>query len=202
MGFHHWKYKKIMRFITKEQGVFILRRLKGHFSQVDYKIHQHGLDQTNVVTKFKSIIPSTATDVYYKDAIGNVTTSNLRYERKKAILELRPRYPLYGGWRTTWFHGYTLPQIPFLSPVQGSADKHILKMSITPTVKGLLLEKATLKVILPEDATDIKIKNPYSGVETQFLTFSYFDTTGRPTILLEYENVVDEFDKLVEVLKY
>jgi oligosaccharyltransferase complex subunit alpha (ribophorin I) len=126
-------------------------KLKGQFSQIDLKLNRFTMDQTSAVQMFTSIIPPTATDVYYKDLAGNVSTSNLRYEKKKAVLELRPRYPLYGGWKYTWFHGYTIPQEPFLKKV--GAEDYTLKTSLIPSVKGFAIDHCSLKVILPEGAT-------------------------------------------------
>jgi oligosaccharyltransferase complex subunit alpha (ribophorin I) len=172
-------------------------KLKGHFSQIDYKLNAYRLSETNTIRKFTSIIPATATDVYYKDIVGNVSTSNLRYERKRAVLELRPRYPLYGGWKYTWFHGYTVPQEPFL--IKLGRDEYALSVSLTPSIKGLSIEKDTVKVILPEGASNIRVENPYGAKVSQYTTFTYLDTTGRPTVVIEQSNVVDEFEKKIKV---
>lgn len=123
----------------------------GHFSRVDFKIGANSHGQTSVVKSFTAILPLGATNVVYKDAIGNVTTSHLRYEKKRAILELEPRYPLYGGWRFTWFHAYTVPYLPALVRTP-STEEYKIKASFLPSVKGLTLEKAALKFILPEGA--------------------------------------------------
>ena len=41
---------------------------------------------------FKTILPAAAADVYYRDEIGNISTSNLRVDEDYVELELRPRY--------------------------------------------------------------------------------------------------------------
>lgn len=33
---------------------------------------------------------------------GNITTSSLRYSLDAATLELKPRFPIFGGWKTSW----------------------------------------------------------------------------------------------------
>jgi len=56
------------------------------------------------------LLPELATDVYYRDEIGNISTSNLRQEDDGGVgLELRPRFPLFGGWKTHYVIGYNLP---------------------------------------------------------------------------------------------
>jgi oligosaccharyltransferase complex subunit alpha (ribophorin I) len=172
-------------------------QLKGHFSQVDLKLNSLKLDQTNVVRRLQSVIPTTATDVYFKDAVGNVSTSNLKYEKKRALLELRPRYPLYGGWKYSWFHGYTIPQEPFL--VKVSKDEYSISLSLTPSIKGLTIEKGALRVVLPEGASNVRVESQYGAKVSEYKTFTYFDTTGRPTLLIEKSNIVDEFDKKIKV---
>jgi oligosaccharyltransferase complex subunit alpha (ribophorin I) len=125
-------------------------KLKGHFSQIDFKMRNEKNGMSNSITKFQAILPENANDVYYKDLVGNVTTSNFRLEKRRSVLELRPRYPVYGGWKYTWFHGYTIPQLGFLSSLGN--DEHELSVSLLPSIKGLVCEKAKLKVILPEGA--------------------------------------------------
>ena len=41
---------------------------------------------------FKTILPAAAADVYYRDEIGNISTSNLRVDEEFVELELRPRW--------------------------------------------------------------------------------------------------------------
>ena len=40
---------------------------------------------------FKTFLPAAAADVYYRDEIGNISTSNLRVDEEYVELELRPR---------------------------------------------------------------------------------------------------------------
>jgi oligosaccharyltransferase complex subunit alpha (ribophorin I) len=127
-------------------------RLKGFFSQIDHRLKQHLHELTSVVKEFTAILPPQATNVYYKDLVGNVTTSRFRSEKKRSVLELRPRYPLFGGWKFTWWHGYSIPQSPYLRLV-GENDQYEIKLSMLPSIKHLCAENAALKLILPEGAT-------------------------------------------------
>ena len=53
-----------------------------------------------------------ASDVYYRDLIGNISTSNLRadYSVGESVLELQPRFPMFGGWR----NHYTIGKVLFM----------------------------------------------------------------------------------------
>jgi oligosaccharyltransferase complex subunit alpha (ribophorin I) len=127
-------------------------RLKGHFSRIDYKLTQYSHHQTQVIKDLTAILPMGAKNVYYKDVVGNISTSNLRQEKKRSVLELRPRFPLYGGWKCSWFHGYTLPFYPHLTPSSSNPEKITFTLPMSPTIGGLTLENAKMKVILPEGA--------------------------------------------------
>lgn len=64
----------------------------------------------NFFCLFQTVLPEFAADVYYRDEIGNISTSNLRQEDDGEVsLELRPRFPLFGGWKTHYVVGYNLP---------------------------------------------------------------------------------------------
>lgn len=62
----------------------------------------------------QTILPAAAQDVYYRDEIGNISTSNLLERDDHVELELRPRFPLFGGWKTHYTMGYNLPSYEYL----------------------------------------------------------------------------------------
>ena len=62
----------------------------------------------------QTVLPASARDVYYRDEIGNISTSNLREQDDSVELELRPRFPLFGGWKTHYYIGYNVPSYQYL----------------------------------------------------------------------------------------
>jgi oligosaccharyltransferase complex subunit alpha (ribophorin I) len=86
-------------------------KLKGSFSRFDL-MRRQGAQSS--VKSFKTLLPPTAKDVYYRDEIGNISTSNLRESSEQVELELRPRFPLFGGWRTHYTVGYNVPSYQYL----------------------------------------------------------------------------------------
>ncbi len=48
-------------------------------------------------------------DIYYRDNIGNVSTSTVRHTVSGVELSLLSRFPMYGGWKNAWYQGYNLP---------------------------------------------------------------------------------------------
>lgn len=91
-------------------------QLKGSFSRFEYMRKQGGASS---VKSIHSLLPTLAADVYYRDEIGNISTSHLRKpSRSKPSdpldFELTPRFPLFGGWKTHYTIGYNLPIYQYL----------------------------------------------------------------------------------------
>lgn len=63
---------------------------------------------------FQTVLPAAATDVYYRDEIGNISTSHMRVLSDSVELDLRPRFPLFGGWKTHYVLGYNVPSYEYL----------------------------------------------------------------------------------------
>ena len=83
---------------------------QGTFSRYDYqRTPTHA-----AIKSFKVALPASARDVYYRDAIGNISTSNLLVQDDVVEVELRPRFPLFGGWKTEYYIGYNVPAYEYL----------------------------------------------------------------------------------------
>ncbi|KAJ3204177.1 proteasome regulatory particle base subunit, partial [Clydaea vesicula] len=125
-------------------------KIKGHYSNIDYRLTQHMQVDTNVVKSIPLVLPANAVDVYFKDTIGNVSTTNFRNEKKRSLLEFRPRYPLYGGWKYSWFYGYSVPISQFL---KSNKNKYEISVDFYDSMHNITVEKAILKISLPEGST-------------------------------------------------
>jgi oligosaccharyltransferase complex subunit alpha (ribophorin I) len=162
-------------------------------------MHQHVLKDTNVVRGIELRLPAGASDVYYKDFIGNVSTSHLRDEgRKGVVLETKPRYPLYGGWKYDFFYGFNVPSTNFLS-IYG--EQYELKVNVFDTIKNVSYNTVDFVLQMPEGAryhnnsTYSSIKNidyKWSADIKHSRSYSFLDSVGRPTLLFSMKNVIDE----------
>lgn len=94
-------------------------KLEEEFSRIQFQLAPNILDQTNVLTNLVFQLPKNAKDVYYRDEVGNVSTSNFRTENFKSVLEIQPRFPLFGGWKTTWYTGYNVPLKDYIRYFKG-----------------------------------------------------------------------------------
>lgn len=92
--------------------VCVLPILQGTFSRLDFQRNPQA--RRNAVERFTTRLPAAASDVYYRDVIGNISTSNLREEEDAVLVEVQPRFPLFGGWKTHYTLGYMLPSYELL----------------------------------------------------------------------------------------
>ncbi|KAL3093195.1 hypothetical protein niasHT_022645 [Heterodera trifolii] len=178
--------------IAVEENVEILHKgakLKGSFSRLDFQMDRRGSRQP-VIKNFKTILPAASNDIYYRDEIGNISTSNVYPRADRVEVELRPRFPLYGGWRTNYVLGYNVPSTSFL---RHSGSNFAIKMKLMDRLyDNAVVEKLCVKIILPETSKNIKLVTPYSVKRLpDEVHKTYLDTFGRPVIVLEKENLIN-----------
>lgn len=181
----HWGNIAIEETISLEhQGAL----LKGSFSRYDYQREaQSGLSS---VKSFKTILPAAATDAYYRDEIGNISTSHMRILADSVELDLRPRFPLFGGWKTKYTIGYNVPSYEYL---YNAGDEFLLKLRIVDHIfDDMVVDDLTTKIILPEGSKDVHLRTPYP---VQRLPdekhFTYLDIVGRQVVVLKRNNLVE-----------
>lgn len=177
--------------IAVEETISLIHKgavLKGSFSRYDYqRDSQSGLSS---VKSFKTILPASAADAYYRDEIGNISTSHMRILADSVELDLRPRFPLFGGWKTKYIIGYNVPSYEYL---YNNGDEFLLKMRIVDHVfDDMIVENLVTKIILPEGSTNVQLKLPYPVQRLpDELHFTYLDTMGRQVIILRKNNLVE-----------
>ena len=110
----------------------------------------------------KTILPASAKDVYYRDEIGNISTSNLRVAMDSVELELRPRFPLFGGWKTHYTLGYNVPAYEYLFNLLGQPSQFALRMRVLDHVfDDMVVDELVVRVVLPEGVRDVALETPY-----------------------------------------
>jgi oligosaccharyltransferase complex subunit alpha (ribophorin I) len=113
-------------------------------------------------------LPAGISNVYYYDLIGNVSTSKLRStpsvsrsvkSPQYSLLEIKPRYPLMGGWNYSFTLGWD-------SPLQDSANwdakngRYIVGVPVMTHIAGAVINDAEIKVILPERMLLLSLRWP------------------------------------------
>ncbi|MCL7044242.1 hypothetical protein MKW94_002497 [Papaver nudicaule] len=168
---------------------------KGGFSRLDYQARP----QVRGVSSFRRLIaklPRGAHSIYYRDEIGNISTSHVWGDSKKTVLEIEPRFPIFGGWRTAFTIGYGLPLEDFLFVSEG---KRFLNFSYGSPMEDLVVDNLILKVVLPEGSKDISVSVPFGVKQQEEVKYSNLDIVGRPVVLLEKTNVVPEHNQYFQV---
>ncbi|KJE96830.1 Rpn1 protein [Capsaspora owczarzaki ATCC 30864] len=160
---------------------------KGEFSRYDY---QRGQPAGHIVRSFASHLPLSARDIYYRDVIGNISTSHVREGDSEVLVEVTPRFPLLGGWQTVYTLGYNLPTAPFL--YTGSSGFKLTIPFLDQIHDTLVVEDAEVRVVLPEGAANIQVHTPFEVEQSRDVHFTYLDTTGRPVVVLKKQNLVRE----------
>ncbi|XP_007228788.2 dolichyl-diphosphooligosaccharide--protein glycosyltransferase subunit 1 [Astyanax mexicanus] len=163
--------------------------LKGPFSRYDYQ--RQSDSGISSVKSFKTILPASAQDVYYRDEIGNISTSHLQVLEDSVEVEVRPRFPLFGGWKTHYIIGYNLPSYEYLYTL---GDQYALKMRLIDHVyDDQIIDHMTVKLILPEGARNVHLDTPYSiDRSPDQLHYTYLDTFGRPVLVATKSNLVEQ----------
>ena len=146
-------------------------------------------------------MPAAARDVYYRDEIGNISTSNMLINDDSVEVELRPRFPLFGGWQTRYMLGYNTPAYQYL---YNKGDKYILKMRLIDHVfDDFVIGKLTVKIVLPEGSRNIRIATPYHIEEgKREVHKTYLDTAGRTVVVLKKNNLVESHIQDFEVISH
>ncbi|CAJ0605625.1 unnamed protein product [Cylicocyclus nassatus] len=141
----------------------------------------------------QTILPASAKDIYYRDEIGNISTSAVRLRADSVDVELKPSYifPLFGGWRTSYVIGYNVPSFEYL---YNKGNNYALEMRVLDHIfDNAVVEKLTTKIILPEMIRKARLITPYSmDRRPDEVRATYLDTTGRTVIVLQKENLVPE----------
>jgi len=162
--------------------------LKGSFSRYEFQRENSGVSS---VKNFKTLLPAAAKDVYYRDDIGNISTSHMKVMDDAVELDLRPRFPLFGGWKTHYVTGYNVPSYEYIFY---KGDQHVLNMRLIDHIfDDMLVEEVEVRIILPEGVTDLELSTPYSmtrGEDT--LHYTYLDTTGRTVVTLHSRKLLTE----------
>lgn len=163
-------------------------KLKGSFSRLDFQARP---GENGAARLLFSRLPPRARSVYYRDEIGNISTSRFIVEPFQMSVELEPRYPLVGGWSIAFTLGYS---VPLEDVVFRAADgRRALNMTFGCQLADVVAEELVVKVILPEGSSRVEAFTPFPTERASERRFTYLDVGGRPVVVLSRENVVGEF---------
>ncbi|KXS17382.1 hypothetical protein M427DRAFT_110488 [Gonapodya prolifera JEL478] len=168
------------------------------FSRTDLLIQGRYATPPTMIQHLRFDLPAGAFNGEYRDFDGNVSTSHFSSGRSGATLELRPRYPMFGGWKYQFWFAYDVPLSKSVGI--GKDGRYVWKGPVMRGLQNVPVDRLEVEVVLPEGSNSAQIKLPFSADEkTSGREYSYFDTIGRETVGFVKTRVVDEMWKDFEV---
>ena len=125
------------------------------FSRLQWQQTAYYKPPSSAITNLRLPLRGGSQDAYFSDEIGNISTSNFRTSEREAVLELKPRYPIFGGWNFPFKVGWNGDAKNYVRKAK-AADAYILNVPFLDGPKmgeGASYVKVNVRVILPEGAT-------------------------------------------------
>jgi oligosaccharyltransferase complex subunit alpha (ribophorin I) len=129
--------------------------LSAQFNRVEWTSQAYYSPATTAIKELRFPLRVGSLTPYFTDVIGNVSTSRFRSNSKEANLEIKPRYPIFGGWNYPFRIGWDADLKTFLRKLT-NGDGYVLNVPFLEGPKqaeGVVYEHVELRVILPEGAT-------------------------------------------------
>ncbi|KAM7219283.1 dolichyl-diphosphooligosaccharide--protein glycosyltransferase subunit 1 [Rhypophila decipiens] len=181
--------------------------LSSLFNRVKWAQAQYYNPNTYALKEMKFPLRVGSTEPYYTDVIGNVSTSRFRSNQREALLEIKPRYPLFGGWKYPFTIGWNSDTKNFVRKLAGRG--YVLNVPFLEGPKqpeGVEYEEVHIRVILPEGAENVKFYTsvPSSSITSTEVTAhkTFLDTLGRSALTIKARNLVDDFRDRELVVSY
>ncbi|KAG8532686.1 uncharacterized protein KY384_002563 [Bacidia gigantensis] len=169
--------------------------LSAQFSRVQWAVSQHYPMPNSALKELKIPLLGGSADAYFTDDIGNVSTSRFRSTPREANLEIKPRYPLFGGWNYSFRVGWNNNLDRFVRKTN-TGSTYVLRVPFLEGPKmseGVSYGKVEFQVVLPEGATNVQYECPIPLISSESSSHkSFMDTLGRTTLKLTAINVVDQ----------
>lgn len=127
--------------------------MTSQFNRVKWTQTQYFNPATAALTALKFPLQVGSADPYFTDVVGNVSTSKFRSNKREALLELKPRYPIFGGWKYPFTIGWNSNAANFLR--RTASGGYVLKVPFLEGPKqaeGVEYEQVNVRVLLPEGA--------------------------------------------------
>ncbi|SCU85866.1 LADA_0D10374g1_1 [Lachancea dasiensis] len=183
----HWA--STMQFEESYDLVNDAAPLKGGFSRAEYMKGQHAMKQHGHLTALEMVLPSDSEEHYFTDLVGAVSTFRVLQDH----IFLKPRFPIFGGWKYNFTIGWTNGLSQFLHIEDVDTESFVLSVPILNGPADTYYSKMNLSVYLPEGSEVLDVWCPLPVVSTEVTASkSYFDlNNGHTKVTFELNNMVD-----------
>lgn len=174
-------------------------KLNKGFSRLELMKDQQGMRLSHYCSVLELALPEDASDHYYTDLVGMVSTSRVLGDN----YYIKPRYPLFGGWKYNFTIGWTNPLSQFLHKGT-SEDSYLLSIPLLNGPTDTMYDNVALSVFLPEGAQIEAIDPPVPFIDiTVDVQKSYLDLNkGHVKVTCNFKNMIDEIGKGQVLIKY
>jgi oligosaccharyltransferase complex subunit alpha (ribophorin I) len=136
--------------------------LSSLFNRVKWQQSQYYAPNTFALKEMKFPLRVGSADPYYTDVIGNVSTSKFRSNKREALLEIKPRYPVFGGWKYPFTIGWNSDAKNFLrKTAAGGFVLNVPFLEGPRQPEGVEYEQVQVRIILPEGAEYVPVSHSH-----------------------------------------
>lgn len=187
--------------IAVQEDIEILHtgaKLKGSFSRYDY---QRDTSTTHhSIKSYKTVLPAAAHSIYYRDSNGNISTSQVRTRKDWIELELRPRFPLFGGWRSSYTLGYSVPSYQYLYKLPNGNYKLNMRL-LDHVFDDMQVDELETSIVLPVGVQNVQVSYPFEVTKLDNeVAHKFLDTIGRQVIKLKKTDLVEQHIQDMEIV--
>ena len=176
----------------------------GKFSRSQFlKAVMEKNQQVQVIGAMPFLIPASSFDVQVRDEVGLITGQKTRNVWQGSLhqFSVPPRYPLNGGWSSTFDLSYKVPLSQFLSTSDGGLKD--LTVPLFSLSYDIPIEHFLIRFNLPEDAKITEYVYPLldpSRVRTRLTKYkTYFSSKGEVSFEIVMNNLVQEHSQYITV---
>ncbi|AQZ13017.1 OST1 (YJL002C) [Zygosaccharomyces parabailii] len=175
-------------------------KLNKGFSRLEHMLDQQNMRLSHYCSVLEMSLPEDSSDHYYTDKVGMVTTFRVLGDN----IYLKPRYPIFGGWKYNFTTGWTNPLSNFLRQIEGSDRLHILSVPLLNGSPDTIYDNVDLSVYLPEGAKVDEVESPTPPIRVDISTQkSYLDLNkGHVKVTLTFKNMIDQVGTGELLIKY
>ncbi|BFZ58314.1 dolichyl-diphosphooligosaccharide--protein glycosyltransferase subunit 1 [Savitreella phatthalungensis] len=176
-------------------------QLAKQFDRIAYSQSAFYNPKSTAIRGVRLNLPIGTRDAYFVDEIGNVSTSRFRSNAREAVLELKPRYPIFGNWNYTFVVGWNNDLSRSL--LRQDDTTYVLRVPFMEGPNDVIYERASVRVVLPEGANVLSHKTTVGVTKVAHGVHKTFgDTLGRPTLTFLASDLVEETARGEIVVEY
>ncbi|KAJ3642454.1 hypothetical protein Zmor_025242 [Zophobas morio] len=150
-------------------------------------------DQKGASNWLYTHLPASAENVQFYDVLGNSSATKIYHFLNYMTLKFRTRYPLFGGWKTSYVLRYEVPLYEYLFTLDSSFLLQI--RAIDYVLDKMAIESVTIRIVLPEGALIKGIVKPeiidFKNEEVSCL--GGLCLFGRPVLVLNGSDLFDDY---------